>query len=63
MQLALQSVDEAFPLYVEADQIYNLACPASPIHYQHDPVQTTKSAHGLRQHKLAIQGSATASFG
>jgi UDP-glucuronate decarboxylase len=36
-----------FPLYVEADQIFNLACPASPIHYQHDPVQTTKtSVHG-----------------
>ena len=36
-----------FPLYVEVDQIYNLACPASPIHYQHDPVQTTKtSVHG-----------------
>ena len=36
-----------FPLYVEVDEIYNLACPASPIHYQHDPVQTTKtSAHG-----------------
>ncbi|MEY4505568.1 MAG: hypothetical protein RL297_146 [Pseudomonadota bacterium] len=39
--------DVAFPLYVEVDQIYNLACPASPIHYQHDPVQTTKtSVHG-----------------
>jgi UDP-glucuronate decarboxylase len=39
--------DITFPLYVEADQIYNLACPASPIHYQHDPVQTTKtSVHG-----------------
>jgi UDP-glucuronate decarboxylase len=39
--------DVSFPLYVEADQIYNLACPASPIHYQHDPVQTTKtSVHG-----------------
>ncbi|MBT4858670.1 NAD-dependent epimerase/dehydratase family protein, partial [archaeon] len=34
--------DICFPLYVEVDQIYNLACPASPIHYQHDPVQTTK---------------------
>jgi len=34
--------DICFPLYVEADAIYNLACPASPIHYQHDPVQTTK---------------------
>ena len=39
--------DVTFPLYVEVDQIYNLACPASPIHYQHDPVQTTKtSVHG-----------------
>jgi UDP-glucuronate decarboxylase len=36
-----------FPLYVEVDEIYNLACPASPVHYQHDPVQTTKtSVHG-----------------
>ncbi len=35
--------DICFPLYVEVDQIYNLACPASPIHYQHDPVQTTKT--------------------
>ena len=39
--------DITFPLYVEVDQIFNLACPASPIHYQHDPVQTTKtSVHG-----------------
>lgn len=39
--------DVTFPLYVESDQIYNLACPASPIHYQFDPVQTTKtSVHG-----------------
>ena len=39
--------DVTFPLYVEVDQIYNLACPASPIHYQHDPVETTKtSVHG-----------------
>ncbi|MGA8693093.1 MAG: UDP-glucuronic acid decarboxylase family protein, partial [Xanthobacteraceae bacterium] len=39
--------DVTLPLYLEADQIYNLACPASPIHYQHDPVQTTKtSVHG-----------------
>lgn len=39
--------DITFPLYVEADEIYNLACPASPVHYQHDPVQTTKtSVHG-----------------
>jgi UDP-glucuronate decarboxylase len=35
--------DVTFPLYVEVDQIFNLACPASPIHYQHDPVQTTKT--------------------
>lgn len=39
--------DVTFPLYVEVSEIYNLACPASPIHYQHDPVQTTKtSVHG-----------------
>lgn len=39
--------DVTFPLYVEVDEIYNLACPASPIHYQQDPVQTTKtSVHG-----------------
>jgi UDP-glucuronate decarboxylase len=39
--------DVTFPLYVEVDEIYNLACPASPIHYQHDPVATTKtSVHG-----------------
>ncbi|MBP9235855.1 MAG: SDR family oxidoreductase [Hyphomonadaceae bacterium] len=39
--------DVTFPLFVEVDQIWNLACPASPIHYQHDPVQTTKtSVHG-----------------
>ena len=39
--------DVTFPLFVEVDEIYNLACPASPIHYQHDPVQTTKtSVHG-----------------
>jgi UDP-glucuronate decarboxylase len=43
----LQRHDITFPLYVEVDQIYNLACPASPIHYQFDPVQTTKtSVHG-----------------
>ena len=39
--------DVCFPLYVEVDEIYNMACPASPVHYQHDPVQTTKtSVHG-----------------
>ena len=43
--------DVTFPLYVEVDQIYNLACPASPVHYQFDPVQTTKtSVHGRDQH-------------
>ena len=36
--------DVSFPLYVEVDEIYNLACPASPVHYQHDPVQTTKTS-------------------
>jgi UDP-glucuronate decarboxylase len=42
-----QRHDVCFPLHVEVDQIWNLACPASPIHYQHDPVQTTKtSVHG-----------------
>lgn len=42
-----QRHDVTFPLYVEVDSIYNLACPASPVHYQHDPVQTTKtSVHG-----------------
>lgn len=47
--------DVTFPLYVEVDQIYNLACPASPVHYQHDPVQTTKtSVHGaINMHGLA----------
>ena len=39
--------DVCFPLFIEVDEVYNLACPASPIHYQHDPVQTTKtSIHG-----------------
>lgn len=39
--------DICFPLYVEVDEIYNIACPASPVHYQTDPVQTTKtSVHG-----------------
>ena len=36
--------DITLPLYVEVDEIYNLACPASPIHYQHDPVHTTKTS-------------------
>ena len=39
--------DVTFPLYLEVDEIYNLACPASPVYYQHDPVQTTKTfVHG-----------------
>ncbi len=43
----LQRHDITFPLYVEVDEVYNLACPASPIHYQNDPVQTTKvNVHG-----------------
>ena len=46
-QFALMRHDVTFPLYVEVDEIYNLACPASPVHYQFDPVQTTKtSVHG-----------------
>jgi UDP-glucuronate decarboxylase len=40
----VQRHDITFPLFVEVDQIYNLACPASPVHYQHDPVQTTKTS-------------------
>jgi len=55
--------DVTFPLYVEVDEIYNLACPASPVHYQHDPVQTTKtSVHGAINllglaKRLGMQGS------
>ncbi|MFL2770791.1 MAG: UDP-glucuronic acid decarboxylase family protein [Rhodospirillaceae bacterium] len=46
-QFELMRHDVTFPLYVETDEIYNLACPASPVHYQSDPVQTTKtSVHG-----------------
>jgi UDP-glucuronate decarboxylase len=46
-RLELMRHDVTFPLYIEVDQIYNLACPASPEHYQYDPVQTTKtSMHG-----------------
>lgn len=46
-KLEIMRHDVTFPLYVETDQIYNLACPASPVHYQYDPVQTTKtSVHG-----------------
>ena len=47
LRFELMRHDVTFPLYVEVDEIYNLACPASPIHYQHDPIQTTKtSVHG-----------------
>jgi hypothetical protein len=45
--------DVTFPLYVEVEEIYNLACPASPLHYQHDPVQTIKtSVHGATEVKV-----------
>ena len=43
-QFELMRHDVTFPLYVEVDQIYNLACPASPVHYQYDPLQTTKTS-------------------
>ncbi len=64
--------DITFPLYLEADQIYNLACPASPIHYQLDPVQTTKtSVHGAinmlglakRLHAKILQASTSEVYG
>jgi len=64
--------DVTFPLFVEVDQIYNLACPASPIHYQHDPVQTTKtSVHGAinmlglakRLHAKIFQASTSEVYG
>jgi UDP-glucuronate decarboxylase len=64
--------DVTFPLYVEVDQIYNLACPASPVHYQHDPVQTTKtSVHGAinmlglakRLHARILQASTSEVYG
>ncbi|UOA07589.1 UDP-glucuronic acid decarboxylase family protein [Methylobacter sp. S3L5C] len=64
--------DITFPLFVEVDQIYNLACPASPIHYQHDPVQTTKtSVHGAinmlglakRIHAKILQASTSEVYG
>src|SRR6202042_1514159 len=42
--MELMRHDVTFPLYVEVDEIYNLACPASPVHYQYDPVQTTKTS-------------------
>ena len=49
--------DITFPLYVEVDEIYNLACPASPIHYQHDPVQTTKTACTARSTCSGLQNA------
>ena len=64
--------DVCFPLYVEVDRIYNLACPASPVHYQHDPVQTTKtSVHGAinmlglakRVHARILQASTSEVYG
>jgi UDP-glucuronate decarboxylase len=64
--------DVTFPLYVEVDEIYNLACPASPVHYQHDPVQTTKtSVHGAinvlglakRVHARIFQASTSEVYG
>jgi len=64
--------DVTFPLYVEMDEIYNLACPASPIHYQYDPVQTTKtSVHGAinmlglakRTHAKILQASTSEVYG
>jgi UDP-glucuronate decarboxylase len=64
--------DVTFPLYVEVDEIYNLACPASPVHYQNDPVQTTKtSVHGAinmlglakRLHAKILQASTSEVYG
>lgn len=64
--------DVTLPLFVEVDEIYNLACPASPIHYQHDPVQTTKtSVHGAinmlglakRLHARIMQASTSEVYG
>ncbi|WP_158880875.1 UDP-glucuronic acid decarboxylase family protein [Rhodanobacter sp. L36] len=64
--------DVTFPLYVEVDRIFNLACPASPVHYQHDPVQTTKtSVHGAinmlglakRLHARILQASTSEVYG
>ncbi|SCZ51939.1 UDP-glucuronic acid decarboxylase family protein [Thiohalomonas denitrificans] len=64
--------DVTFPLYVEIDEIFNLACPASPIHYQYDPVQTTKtSVHGAinmlglakRTHAKIMQASTSEVYG
>ena len=48
--------DITFPLYLEVDEIYNLACPASPIHYQNDPVQTTK-VNELAEKVIGLTGS------
>jgi UDP-glucuronate decarboxylase len=71
-QFELIRHDVTFPLYVEVDEIYNLACPASPIHYQHDPVQTTKtSVHGAinmlglakRLHAKILQASTSEVYG
>lgn len=68
----LKRHDVTFPLYVEVDEIYNFACPASPIHYQHDPVQTTKtSVHGAinmlglakRVHAKILQASTSEVYG
>ena len=64
--------DICFPLYVEVDEIYNLACPASPVHYQYDPVQTAKtSVHGAintlglakRVHAKVLQASTSEVYG
>jgi len=64
--------DVTFPLYVEVDRIFNFACPASPVHYQHDPVQTTKtSVHGAinmlglakRTHARILQASTSEVYG
>jgi UDP-glucuronate decarboxylase len=57
--------DITFPLYVEVDEIYNLACPASPIHYQHDPVQTTINMLGLAKRLKArvFQASTSEVYG
>jgi UDP-glucuronate decarboxylase len=53
--------DVTFPLYVEVDEIYNLACPAWPIHYQHDPVQTTKTS--VQTTKTSVQTTKTSVHG
>lgn len=71
-QFELIRHDVTFPIYLEVDQIYNLACPASPIHYQRDPVQTTKtSVHGAinllglakRLHAPILQASTSEIYG